>query len=111
MKIHHLSDQPASAALAAPSKLAGRSAPAAAPASPAADAPATGASVQVQLSSATQSMVASSRSSGSSAVFNADKVQAMRDAIENGSFRANPGAIADKMLANARDLWRTSRSN
>lgn len=110
MKIHHLSDQPASAALAAPSKLAGRSAPAAAPASPAADAPATGASVQVQLSSATQSMVASSRS-GSSAVFNADKVQAMRDAIENGSFRANPGAIADKMLANARDLWRTSRSN
>ncbi len=110
MKIHHLSDQPASAALAAPSKLAGRSAPAAAPASPAADAPATGASVQVQLSSATQSMVASSRS-GSRAVFNADKVQAMRDAIENGSFRANPGAIADKMLANARDLWRTSRSN
>lgn len=110
MKIHHLSDQPASAALAAPSKLAGRSAPAA-PASPAADAPATGASVQVQLSSATQSMVASSRSSGSSAVFNADKVQAMRDAIEDGSFRANPGAIADKMLANARDLWRTSRSN
>lgn len=110
MKIHHLSDQPASAATAVPSKLAGRSAPAAAPASPAAEAPAVGASVQVQLSSTTQSMVASSRS-GSSAVFNADKVQAMRDAIENGSFRANPGAIADKMLANARDLWRDSRNS
>lgn len=110
MKIHHLSDQPASAASAVPLKLAGRSAPTAAPASPAADAPATGASVQVQLSSATQSMVASSRS-GSSAVFNADKVQAMRNAIENGSFRTNPGAIADKMLANARDLWRDSRNS
>lgn len=110
MKIHHLSDQPVSAASAAPSKLAGRSAPTAAPASTAADAPVTGASVQVQLSSATQSMVASSRLD-SSAVFNADKVQAMRNAIENGSFRPNSGAIADKMLANARDLWRTSRSN
>ncbi len=109
MKINHLSDKPVSAAPAAPGKLAGRSAPTVAPASPLAEASAMGASLQVQLSSTTQSMVASSSNLG--AVFNADKVQAMRDAIENGSFQVNAGAIADKMLGNARDLWRSSSAS
>jgi len=37
-------------------------------------------------------------------VFNAEKVQAMRTAIENGSFSANAEAIADKLLSNAREM-------
>lgn len=32
------------------------------------------------------------------------KVQAMRDAIANGTFKVNAGAIADKLLANAQEM-------
>ncbi len=42
--------------------------------------------------------------SGGSEVFNADKVAAMKEAIANGSFQINAGAIADKMLANAAEM-------
>ena len=36
--------------------------------------------------------------------FDAEKVQRVRDAIANGTYRVNPEAIADKLLANAQDL-------
>lgn len=39
-----------------------------------------------------------------SADFDAAKVQAMREAIANGSFRVNAEAIADKLLANAQEM-------
>ena len=38
------------------------------------------------------------------------KVNAMRQAIAQGTFVVNPGAIADKLLANARDMLNQKRS-
>jgi negative regulator of flagellin synthesis FlgM len=33
-----------------------------------------------------------------------DKVNAMTQAIQNGTFKVNPEAIADKLLANAQEM-------
>lgn len=38
------------------------------------------------------------------AEFDASRVKAMRAAMENGTFRFNPEAIADKLLSNAEDF-------
>lgn len=63
--------------------------------------------VQVTLSSATQAL--SSTGSGGSDVFNAEKVEAMKQAIANGTFQVNAEAIADKMLANAAEMLNGAR--
>lgn len=55
----------------------------------------------VSLSNAARSLEASSRNQGD---FDADKVKAMRAAIQNGTFKINAGAIADKLLANAQEV-------
>ena len=68
------------------------------------------ASVNVRLSNVTQTMTQGVARSGTD-VFNAEKVQAMRTAIENGSFSVNPEAIADKMLNNAREMLRVVSSS
>lgn len=47
--------------------------------------------------------------SGSNDVIDMDKVQSMRSAIENGTFRINPEAIADKLLSNAKEMLTASR--
>ena len=41
---------------------------------------------------------------GSNEVFNAEKVEAMKQAIADGSFKVNAEAIADKMLSNAAEM-------
>lgn len=51
-------------------------------------------------SSATQAL----SGSGNNDVFNADKVEAMKAAIADGSFKVNAEAIADKMLSNAAEM-------
>jgi negative regulator of flagellin synthesis FlgM len=33
-----------------------------------------------------------------------DKVKAVAEAIQNGTFKVNPEAIADKLLANAQEM-------
>lgn len=44
--------------------------------------------------------------------FDAEKVQRMTQAIQEGSFKPNPEAIADKLIANAREqLARTYRQD
>ena len=58
------------------------------------------AGVTVTLSSSAQSL---SGSSGSD-VFNSEKVEAMKQAIADGSFQVNAEAIADKMLSNAAEM-------
>ena len=58
--------------------------------------------VQVTLSSATQSVSAAGASGGE--VFNAEKVEAMKQAIASGTFQVNPEAIADKLLSNAAEM-------
>lgn len=59
------------------------------------------AGVTVTLSSSTVS--AMGPGSGGE-VFNAEKVEAMRQSIANGTFQVNAEAIADKMLANAAEM-------
>lgn len=61
------------------------------------------ASVEVRLSAVTQTMTNNVARSGTD-VFNVDKVEAMRAAIQNGSFSVSAEAIADKLIANAREM-------
>ena len=42
---------------------------------------------------------------GQVAVFDSKKVAAMKAAIQDGSFKVNPEAIADKLLSNAQELY------
>ena len=94
MKIGNLADKPA----VVPTHTAPAVAPdavkdAAMPARP-------DASVTVELSSAASNLMAG----GSSAEFDADKVARIEQAIADGSFQIRPDAIADKLIANAREL-------
>jgi negative regulator of flagellin synthesis FlgM len=43
--------------------------------------------------------------SGQVAVIDTKKVAAMKAAIQDGSFKVNPEAIADKLLSNAQELY------
>jgi negative regulator of flagellin synthesis FlgM len=47
---------------------------------------------------------------GGSEVFNTEKVEAMKQAIANGTFQVNAEAIADKMLANAAEMLNGGRA-
>lgn len=49
------------------------------------------------------------QNSRTSSDFDASRVKAVRSAIENGTFKVNAGAIADKMLANAEEIIGHSR--
>jgi negative regulator of flagellin synthesis FlgM len=63
------------------------------------DAPAAGSSTQVALSSAASSLLG-----GADASFDTAKVERITQAIRDGNFRINAGAIADKLLDNAQEL-------
>lgn len=71
----------------------------AAPATPAAVDSAAEASAKVELSAG-----ALLSAGGSDAVFDAEKVQRIADAIRDGKFEINAEAIADKLIANATEL-------
>ena len=96
--------QPADKPLPAPA--AGATAPAAADAAKTAAAghgqaaPAVDASATVALSSTASTLL----SGGTSAEFDADKVARVGQAIADGTFKINPEAIADKLIANAQEL-------
>jgi negative regulator of flagellin synthesis FlgM len=59
--------------------------------------------VTVSLSASTAQAL-SATGSGGSDVFNAEKVEAMKLSIANGTFQVNAEAIADKMLSNAAEM-------
>lgn len=59
--------------------------------------------VEVRLSAVTQTMTNNVARSGTD-VFNVEKVEAMRAAIQNGSFSVSAEAIADKLISNAREM-------
>ena len=66
----------------------------------AANLPAGDASATIALSSTASSLL----SSGVGAEFDAKKVASISAAIDNGSFKINPEAIADKLISNAQEL-------
>lgn len=63
-------------------------------------APAGSTGGQVDVSSAATAM----NGLDGSGEFDAAKVDAIRSAIRNGSFQVNPGAIADRIISEARSL-------
>ncbi len=60
------------------------------------------ASAQVEISSAAASLMQGV--GGSSAEFDAEKVARISKAIEDGTYKVNHGAIADKLISNAQEL-------
>jgi negative regulator of flagellin synthesis FlgM len=68
------------------------------------------AGVQVSLSSSATQALSAAGSAGGNEVFNSEKVEAMKAAIADGSFKVNAEAIADKMLANAAEMLQGSRA-
>jgi len=60
------------------------------------------ASAQVEISNAAATMM--SGVGGASAEFDAEKVARISQAISDGSFKVDPEAIADKLIANAQEL-------
>ena len=101
MKIGHPADKPlpvpATGTQAAAAEV-GKPAPGAVQA--AAVPPTADASAKVELSSTASTLL----SGGTSTEFDADKVARMSAAIAGGTFKVNPEAIADKLIANAQEL-------
>ena len=101
MKIGNPADKPATHpvagthAAAAEAAKAGTAASVAAPAAGAA-----AASAKVELSSTASTLL----SGGASGEFDAHKVARVSESIANGTFKVNPEAIADKLIANAQEL-------
>ena len=58
------------------------------------------ASANVALSSTASTLL----SSGSTPEFDAEKVARMSQSIQDGTFKVNHGAIADKLIANAQEV-------
>ena len=99
MKIGHPADKPlpapAAGTPAAPAEAAKASGGVAASQAAPVDASAT-----VALSSTASTLL----SGGASAEFDAEKVSRIAGQIADGSFKINPEAIADKLIANAQEL-------
>lgn len=107
MKIGNSADQPAPAAV-------GNGMPAAAP-NAAKSAPAlragaiplqADASAKIELSNTAATLL----TSGATAEFDAEKVARISKAIDDGTFKINPEAIADKLISNAQELLSKVRS-
>lgn len=58
------------------------------------------ASAKIELSSTASTLL----TSGATAEFDAEKVARISKAIDDGSFKINPEAIADKLISNAAEL-------
>lgn len=105
MKIGQTPELTAAAAQSNASKQAKAAAPAAQEGTKTA-ASSAGAGVAVTLSRNARDVEQSSRTASD---FDADRVKAVRSAIESGTFKVDAGAIADKMLANAEEIISHSR--
>jgi negative regulator of flagellin synthesis FlgM len=109
MKVDSSPDSYIGSVAGGPQKAAERpTAGAEAAAAGAAPKPQPAAGVTVTLSSSTTQAL-SGAAGASSDVFNSDKVEAMKAAIADGSFKVNAEAIADKMLSNAAEMLSSSR--
>ena len=104
MKIGPSPDQPVpkpvTSGAPAPSDAARAASAAGAAAAAAANPPASEASATIALSSTASNLL----TTGIGAEFDAQKVARISAAIDDGSFKINPEAIADKLIANAQEL-------
>lgn len=110
MKVDSSPDSYIGSVAGGPQKVADKAptgAESAAAAAPAAK-PQASAGVTVSLSASTTQALSGQGSS--SDVFNAEKVEAMKQSIANGTFQVNAEAIADKMLSNAAEMLGGSKS-
>jgi negative regulator of flagellin synthesis FlgM len=98
MKIGHPADKPLPATAAGTPAAPAEAAKAAAPAH--AGAATVDASATVALSSTASTLL----SGGASGEFDAEKVARISAQLADGSFKVNPEAIADKLIANAQEL-------
>jgi negative regulator of flagellin synthesis FlgM len=101
MKIGNPADKPVALPVAGTHAAAAETAKASA-AAPGATPGAAGtdASAKVELSSTATTLL----SGGASGEYDANKVAQVGESIANGSFKVNPEAIADKLIANAQEL-------
>lgn len=67
------------------------------------------AGVAVTVSTAARSLAAAGRSDTADVDMDMDKVNAVRAAIQQGTYTVNADAIADKLLSNAQELLKRSR--
>ena len=96
MKIGNHADKPLPVTVGAPAAATGTAAAGVASAIPAkADA-----SAKIELSSTAATLL----TSGATPEFDAEKVARISKAIDDGSFKINPEAIADKLISNATEL-------
>jgi negative regulator of flagellin synthesis FlgM len=102
MKIGHPAEKPAPLpATNGTAAAAGDHAKSTAASSSASAIPATAdPSAKIEISSAATSLLSGSHN----ADFDADKVARISQAIDNGTFKINPEAIADKLISNAKEL-------
>jgi len=99
MKIGHPAEKPSPTPAASPAPAAANGqAPAAAAAASAIPATADE-SAKIELSNTASTLL----SSASTPEFDAAKVDRISKAIDNGTFKINPEAIADKLIANAHE--------
>lgn len=76
----------------------------AAPSAASASVPSVAPADRVELSATSQSLAAAE---AAAATVRADKVAAVREAIDNGKFHVNPHAVADRMITAASELLET----
>jgi negative regulator of flagellin synthesis FlgM len=101
MKIGNPADKPVPLPVAGTHAAAAEAAKASAAAPGATPGPAgSDASAKVELSSTASTLL----SGGASGEYDANKVAKVGESIANGSFKVNPEAIADKLIANAQEL-------
>ena len=108
MKIGQPSDPPVSASSPLPATQPKSVSNASTNANAAATKSTQSAGVAVTVSTLARTLEAANR--GESAEVDSEKVNAVRAAIEQGSYVVNPQAIADKLLANAQELLDRTRN-
>ncbi|MDP2367540.1 flagellar biosynthesis anti-sigma factor FlgM [Rhodoferax sp.] len=108
MKIGQPSDPPVSASSPLPATQPKSASSASTNANTAASKSTQSAGVAVTVSTLARTLEAANR--GEAAEVDTEKVNAVRAAIEQGSYVVNPEAIADKLLANAQELLDRTRN-
>jgi negative regulator of flagellin synthesis FlgM len=102
MKIGQAGESPVGSSAPGEPKVTSATATKAAKASTADIQPTSNSSTKVNLSDAVSGLLAGKELT--SDVFDAAKVEHLANAIANGKFVVNPAVVADKLIANAREL-------